>query len=91
MVTSTQGRRSSPVAGFSMTHMTMFNERVKVRNDLKGAAPARRPPGADGGHVPGLASRILEPASLSQKVANAPMSFVKARATVVLRCVCTVG
>ena len=44
---------------------------------------------------------ILEPASLSQKVTNAPMSFVKARATVTLCsatpfgtldcCVCTVG
>ena len=34
---------------------------------------------------PGLASKwILEPASLSQKVTNAPMSFVKARATVTL-------
>ena len=55
---------------------------------------------ADGGHV--LASKwILEPASLSQKVTNAPMSFVKARATVTLCsatpfgtldcCVCTVG
>ena len=54
---------------------------------------------ADGGH--GLASKwILEPASLSQKVTNAPMSFVKARATVTLCsatpfgtldcCVCTV-
>ena len=51
---------------------------------------------------PGLASRwILEPASLSQKVTNAPMSFVKARATVTLCsatpggtvdcCVCAVG
>ena len=51
---------------------------------------------------PGLASKwILEPASLSQKVTNAPMSFVKARATVTLCsatpfgtlgcCVCTVG
>ena len=48
---------------------------------------------------PGLASRcILEAASLSQKVTNAPMSFVKARATVTLcsaggtvDCVCTVG
>ena len=50
----------------------------------------------------GLASKwILEPASLSQKVTNAPMSFVKARATVTLCsatpfgtldcCVCTVG
>ena len=58
---------------------------------------------ADGGHAcPGLASKwILEPASLSQKVTNAPMSFVKARATVTLCsatpfgtldcCVCTVG
>ena len=44
---------------------------------------------------------ILEPPSLSQKVTNAPMSFVKARATVTLCsatpfgtldcCVCTVG
>ena len=34
---------------------------------------------------PALASKwILEPASLSQKVTNAPMSFVKARATVTL-------
>ena len=52
------------------------------------------------GHV--LASRwIVEPASLSQKVTNAPVSFVKARATVTLCsatpggtvdcCVCTVG
>ena len=51
---------------------------------------------------PGLASRwILDPASLSQKVTNAPMSFVKARAAVTLCsatpggtvdcCVCTVG
>ena len=51
---------------------------------------------------PGLAtSWILEPASLSQKVTNAPMSFVKARGTVTLCsatprgtvdcCVCTVG
>ena len=51
---------------------------------------------------PGLASKwILEPASLPQKVTNAPMSFVKARATVTLCsatpfgtldcCVCTVG
>ena len=51
---------------------------------------------------PGLASKwILEPASLSQKVTNAPISFVKARATVTLCsatpggavdcCVCTVG
>ena len=51
---------------------------------------------------PGLASKwILEPASLSQKVTNAPMSFVKARATVTLCsatpfgtldcCVCAVG
>ena len=33
----------------------------------------------------GLASRwILEPASLFQKVTNAPISFVKARATVTL-------
>ena len=50
---------------------------------------------------PGLASKwILEPASLSQKVTNTPMSFVKARATVTLCsatlfgtldcCVCTV-
>ena len=50
----------------------------------------------------GLASKwILEPASLSQKVTNAPMSFVKVRATVMLCsatpfgtldcCVCTVG
>ena len=56
---------------------------------------------ADEGHA-GLASKwILEPASLSQKVTNAPMSFVKARATVTLCsatpfgtldcCVCTVG
>ena len=47
------------------------------------------------------AAWILEPASLSQKVTNAPMSFVKARATVTLCsatpfgtldcCVCTVG
>ena len=53
-------------------------------------------------HLRGLASKwILEPASLSQKVTNAPMSFVKARATVTLCsatpfgtldcCVCTVG
>ena len=41
---------------------------------------------ADGGHIlPRLASKwILEPASLSQKVTHAPMSFVKARATVTL-------
>ena len=54
---------------------------------------------ADGG---GLASKwILEPASLFEKVTNAPMSFVKARATVTLCsatpfgtldcCVCAVG
>ena len=57
---------------------------------------------ADGGHVlPRVGKWILEPASLSQKVTNAPMSFVKARATVTLCsatpfgtldcCVCTVG
>ena len=51
---------------------------------------------------PELASKwILEPASLSQKVTNAPISFVKARSTVTLCsatpfgtldcCVCTVG
>ena len=47
----------------------------------------------------GLASKwILEPASLSQKVTNAPMSFVKARALCSATpfgtldcCVCTVG
>ena len=58
------------------------------------------PMGATSCH--GLASRwIFEPTSLSQKVTNAPMSFVKARATVTLCsatpggtvdcCVCTVG
>ena len=53
---------------------------------------------ADGGHVlPRVGQWILEPASLSQKVTNAPMSFVKARATVTLCsgtldcCVRTVG
>ena len=53
----------------------------------------------DGGHI--LPRVGQEPASLSQKVTNAPMSFVKARATVTLCsatpggtvdcCVCTVG
>ena len=54
---------------------------------------------ADGGHVlPRVGQQwILEPASLSQKVTNAPMSFAKARTTVTLCsatpycCVCTVG
>ena len=51
--------------------------------------------------LPGRAEWSLEPASLSQKVTNPPMSFVKARATVTLCsatpfgtldcCVCTVG
>ena len=45
------------------------------------------------GHV--LASKwILEPASLSQKVTNAPMSFVKGSATpfgTLDCCACTVG
>ena len=57
-------------------------------------------PGRADGHV--LPSKwILEPASLSQKVTHAPISFVKARATVTLCsatpfgtldcCVCSVG